>query len=270
MAVLPNATRPADDPVTGDNHRPAVILEGVTRMFRERGDHDEKIAIDNVSLTVPVGQTVAITGPTGSGKSTLLDLIAGIERPDAGTVIVGGVPVASLSSRRAAGFRRRIGFVSGDAELVTALTVLDNVVFPLLLERTGAWRRRADRHRRALELLDAVGLGRVATARVGQLAAVHRRQVAVARAMVTRPALVLADEPTNGLDRDSAARVLDDLLRLIRQQGGTLVLATRDDSIAVRCRRVIALQDGSFLADHVDDTRPKAVRRWIDRPAPLL
>ncbi len=269
MAVQTNVTSAGGDPATGDNRAPALILDGVTRVFRGRGDRGVATAIDKVTLSVPAGQTVGLTGPIGSGKSTLFDVIAGIDQPDAGVVIVGGVRPAELSARRAASFRRRIGFVSGDAELVAALTVLENVVFPLLVERCAELPRRADRHRRAWELLDAAGLTTVAAAPLARLTAGQRRRLAVARAMVIRPALVLADEPTTGLDRDAAAGVLDVLFGLVRQYGSTLVLATRDDTVAARCRRVIGLRDGSIVADHVNDAGTAAVRRWIGRPAPL-
>ena len=268
MAVLGDTTTAGDEPMREDGSSPTVILDGVTRVFRGRGDRDAVTAVNNVTVSLPAGQTVALTGPAGSGKSTVLNVIAGIERPDTGTVIVGGVRPAELSARRAAAFRRRIGFVSGDAELVAALTVLDNVVFPLLLERSAELPRRADRQQRALTLVDAVGLGSYANAPLARLSGAQRRLVVVARAMVNWPALVLADEPASSLDRDAAA-VLDVLLRLVRQQGSTLVLATRDDTVAVRCRRVIGLRKGTVVADHLDDTAPEAVRRWVNRSAPL-
>jgi putative ABC transport system ATP-binding protein len=201
-------------------------------------------AVDDVNLDITGGSAVAVTGPSGSGKSTLLHLIAAILPADVGTVLVGGVDITSLTRRRLADYRRRIGLVFQQFHLLPALTVLDNVVAPLLPVRTAF-----DKKKRALELLDAVGLADRHLAVPAQLSGGQQQRVAIARALIGRPRLVLADEPTGNLDSETGATIINLLLDLRRTYGTTLIIATHEARITDRCERVISLVDGRLADD---------------------
>lgn len=225
-------------------------------------------AVNDVSLSVPPGGAVAIAGPAGSGKTTLLRLASAQDRPDAGSVVVDGVRIESLRRRQATRFRRRIGVVSHDSRLMGALTAVDNVVFPLLYQRLSF-----DPYERAMHLLDAVGLAGRAAVEVPYLSGEERQRVVLARALANRPRLVIADEPSAGLDKRAATGVLDLLKRLTSRYGMTLLLATGEDAVAARCPRVVRLRDGAVVDDLHADTGEAAregARRWIERPAPVL
>ncbi|WP_217131360.1 ABC transporter ATP-binding protein [Streptomyces sp. AC558_RSS880] len=216
-------------------------------------------ALREASLTVRPGEAVAVLGPSGSGKSTLLNLIAGLDRPDAGTVTVDGVRVDRLGETGAALFRRsRIGVVFQFFNLLDDLTVSDNVVLPARLAGTG--RREADR--RAAELLELLGIDRHARAYPGRLSGGERQRVAVARALVNRPALLLADEPTGALDT-AAGEDVSRLLTTLNAEGQTVVVVTHDLALARSCTdRTVRIADGRVIED-VRSSRavaPEAVR----------
>ncbi|SEE42218.1 putative ABC transport system ATP-binding protein [Jiangella alba] len=220
-----------------------ISLNDVTRFYRQGGA--QVPALVDVTLDVRAGETVAVVGPSGSGKSTLLHVIGGIDRPDSGTVMVGGTRVEQLSRRAAAAFRRGVGFVFQHYHLLPQLSALDNVVVPLMPIQV-----RFDRHERARELLDAVGLGDRASARVADLSGGEQQRVAIARALVARPKLLLADEPTGALDSRTGDEVLDLLAQVQADYGMTLVLATHEAAVAAQCSRLISLRDGTVVADH--------------------
>ncbi|MDQ7911143.1 ABC transporter ATP-binding protein [Phytohabitans sp. ZYX-F-186] len=222
----------------------------------------------DVNLAVPSGAAVAIAGPAGCGKTSLLRLASAQDRPDTGSVVVDGVRIESLSRRQATRFRRRIGVLSHDSRLMGALTAVDNVVFPLLYQRLSF-----DPYERAMQLLDAVGLAEQARVEVPHLSGGQRQRVVLARALANRPRLVIADEPTAGLDGRAATEILDLLKRLTGRYGTTLLLATSEDAVAARCPRVVRLRDGAIVDDIRADTGEAArerARRWIERPAPVL
>jgi putative ABC transport system ATP-binding protein len=203
-------------------------------------------ALDGVSLTVRPGEAVAVLGPSGSGKSTLLNLIAGLDRPDAGTVTVGGTRVDKLREASSARYRRaRIGMVFQFFNLLDDLAVLDNVLLPAQLAGTG----RATARARAGRLLDALGIARHAVAYPARLSGGERQRVAIARALINRPALLLADEPTGALDTASGEDVAR-LLRDLRADGQTMVLVTHDTAFARSCAtRTVRLVDGRIATD---------------------
>jgi putative ABC transport system ATP-binding protein len=205
-----------------------VVLQGVTVALRSARKAPPVAVLNDLTFSVPANQTVALHGPAGSGKSTVLNLIAAHDRPSEGSVFIDSARVDTLSRRDVARMRRRIGTVSHDSQLMAALTVVDNVVFPLLYQRV-----RFDKHARAHELLDRVGLSGRDDARVASLSPVDRQRVVIARAFANHPALLLADEPTAGLDPTAAREVLDLLVRLTKTHRTTMVLATRDDTVAV-------------------------------------
>ena len=222
---------------------PVIELRDVSRRY-----DDGPPALTDVTLTVRAGEAVAILGPSGSGKSTLLNLVAGLDRPDTGTVTVAGERVDGLGEAASARYRRaRIGMVFQFFNLLDDLTVTDNVVLPAQLEGMA----RAEASRRAAELLDQLGVARHSRAYPGRLSGGERQRVAVARALMNRPALLLADEPTGALDTASGEEV-SALLTELNADGQTLVVVTHDLALARSCtRRTIQLVDGRIAGDVV-------------------
>ncbi|MFH8468458.1 ABC transporter ATP-binding protein [Streptomyces sp. NPDC017991] len=220
---------------------PVIELREVSRRY-----DDGPPALDEVSLTVRPGEAVAILGPSGSGKSTLLNLIAGLDRPDTGTVTVDGVRVDGLSEAGSALYRRsKIGMVFQFFNLLDDLTVTDNVALPGRL--AGMARGEAD-HRTA-ELLELLGIDRHARAHPGRLSGGERQRVAVARALLNRPALLLADEPTGALDT-AAGQDVSRLLGDLNAEGQTLVVVTHDLALARSCtNRTVRIADGRIIDD---------------------
>jgi putative ABC transport system ATP-binding protein len=195
--------------------------------------------LDRVSLDVPESDVLAITGPSGSGKSTLLGLIAGLDRPTSGSIVVDGVDITALDEDALARLRcGTIGFVFQSFQLIPTLTALENVALPL--ELAG----RADAPAGALALLDAVGLAERARHYPAQLSGGEQQRVALARAVALRPRLLLADEPTGNLDTRTGADIVELLLRLRDESRATLVLVTHDDALARHAHRVVRLRDG--------------------------
>ena len=220
----------------------AVELEDLTKRYRE-GDR-EHIVLAGADAVVRTGERVAILGPSGSGKSTLLNLISGIDRPDGGTVRVAGVELGALSERERTLFRRRhLGFVFQFFNLLPTLTVLENLLLPVELKGAVGQGER----RRALDLLGEVGLEDRAETFPDRLSGGEQQRVAVARALVHEPSLVLADEPTGNLDEDTGGRVADLLDRLVRDAGRSLVVVTHSRSLADRMDRVLQLDHGRLV-----------------------
>jgi len=196
-------------------------------------------ALDGVSFTVDAGSSVAITGPSGCGKSTLLGVIGGLAVPTAGVVRIGGEEVSSLPDRRRSDFRRtHVGFVYQADNLLPFLTVVENVELQFALDG------RSSGVDRSLELLDKLGLADEAHRLPDHLSGGQRQRAAVARAVVHRPEVILADEPTGALDAANAAGVIDLLLEVRRDIGATLVMVTHDRDAARRMDRRIELRDG--------------------------
>ncbi|MER8039337.1 ABC transporter ATP-binding protein [Streptomyces hydrogenans] len=222
-------------------------------------------ALDGVSLTVRRGEAVAIVGPSGSGKSTLLNLIAGLDRPDEGTVTVDGVRVDRLREAGSALYRRaKVGMVFQFFHLLDDLTVLDNVILPARL----AGAARGEARRRAAELLELLGIGRHGGAHPGRLSGGERQRVAVARALMNRPALLLADEPTGALDT-AAGQEVSRLLSALHAEGQTLVVVTHDLALARSCTdRTVRIADGRIVEDgpsRAAGTEPGS----LDAPEPV-
>jgi putative ABC transport system ATP-binding protein len=203
-------------------------------------------SLDALSLTIRAGEAVAVLGPSGSGKSTLLNLIAGLDRPSTGSVTVDGERVDRLGEAASARFRRaRVGMVFQFFNLLEDLSVVDNVLLPAQL--AGMPRKQAAA--RAAELLAALGLDRHAHAHPGRLSGGERQRVAVARALMNRPALLLADEPTGALDTASG-RDVQALLTDLNADGQTIVLVTHDVALAESCAsRTVELLDGRITRD---------------------
>jgi putative ABC transport system ATP-binding protein len=201
-------------------------------------DHSLTI-VNDVSLSVAKGETVAIVGASGSGKTTLLGLLAGLDRPTSGEIFWGNEALSSKNEDQlAAGRAQRIGFIFQSFQLLPALTALENVALPL--ELAGA----RDAEARASEWLGKVGLGSRVNHMPRQLSGGEQQRVAIARAFVTSPELVFADEPTGNLDSKTGADVVNLMFALNAQAGTTLVLVTHDLQLAARCARTIKLADG--------------------------
>ena len=201
--------------------------------------------LDGVSLDVPGGQFVAVTGPSGSGKSTLLGLVAGLDQPTAGSVRLGGVDLGGLDEDQLARLRlQQVGYVFQSFHLIPTLTAVENVSVPL--ELAGA----PDAVVRASTLLAEVGLAGRAHHYPAQLSGGEQQRVALARAFANAPAVVLADEPTGNLDSATGAQVIALLVERHRRHGTTLVLVTHDPALAEHAERVVELRDGRVVADH--------------------
>ncbi|MFK4106742.1 ABC transporter ATP-binding protein [Streptomyces sp. NPDC019531] len=226
-----------------------IELKGVAKRYDNAGAP----ALGPLDLSVAQGEALAVTGPSGSGKSTLLNLVAGLDKPTEGTVTVAGQQVDRLGEHALARFRReRIGMVFQFFNLLDDLTVADNIQLPAQL--TGSSRRRTEP--RAQELMEVLGIQKHARAYPGRLSGGERQRVAVARALVNRPALLLADEPTGALDSASGQDVRELLVDLHRG-GQTIVLVTHDPALAEACAsRTVHLVDGHVALD----SRSAAVR----------
>ena len=197
-----------------------------------------------VDLSIEAGGFVALMGPSGSGKTTLLNLLAGIDRPTAGSIEVDGTDIARLGRAELARWRSgHVGYVFQLYNLVPVLTAYENVELPLLLHALD----RAERHRRVSEALELVGLADRHAHLPRQLSGGQEQRVAIARAIVTRPRLLLADEPTGDLDRESAGQVMELLSRLNRELGQTLVMVTHDPATAARAARTVRLDKGQII-----------------------
>ena len=201
-------------------------------------------AVNGVSLAVAAGRSLAITGPSGCGKSTLLSLIGGLEPLDDGRITIDGQLISAMAERERARLRReRIGFVFQSHNLQPFLTAVENISLPLALN--GA----VDGYERSQELLDGLGLGGAANKFPDQLSGGERQRVAVARALVHRPGLILADEPTGSLDADNSVAVIGLLRAAQLELGATLIVITHDPGIAARLDDEIRLRDGEVVVE---------------------
>jgi putative ABC transport system ATP-binding protein len=221
----------------------ALELRGVSKRYGT-GQGAQVTAADDVTFTVEAGAFVALTGASGSGKSTLLHMIGAIERPDSGTIIASGTDVTALHGAAQADYRRTVGFVFQRYNLLPALTAIDNVLAPVLPYRT-TW----DKHDRARQLLEAVGLAGRERSLPARMSGGEQQRIAIARALINTPALLLADEPTGNLDSANATAILDLLTRLRAEHHMTILLASHDPQIAARAERLIRLRDGAVIDD---------------------
>ena len=219
-----------------------IIVKSLT-MRLAAGDHTVTV-LDDVTLEIPEKQIVAIAGPSGSGKSTLLGLIAGLDRPTAGSIRLDGLEITTLAESEMARFRRKnIGYIFQSFHLIPTLTAQENVAVPLEL------RGDPSASARSAELLSTVGLQDRQSHYPIQLSGGEQQRVAVARAFACRPSILLADEPTGNLDSATGRQVIDLLLALNRDHGSTLVLVTHDPDLASYADRIITLRDGRIESD---------------------
>ena len=221
-----------------------VKIENVTRRFKV-GDVETQ-ALNNVSLSIENGEFTALVGPSGSGKTTLLQLIGCLDQPTSGLIYINGKEVSKLNRNQRADMRRgSLGFIFQFFALIPTLTAYENIEMPLLLNRDKPTQRRE----RVAQLLEAVDLTDRAHHRPDQLSGGQQQRVAIARALATKPALILADEPTANLDTNNGKQVMEIMVRLNQETGVTFVFATHDPRVINYARRVITLQDGVIAAN---------------------
>ena len=219
---------------------------GLRKLYDTRGV--ETLALDGIDLTVHAGEFTALAGPSGSGKTTLLNILGALDVPSEGTVRIEGRDLAPLSSAALSNLRmRKLGFVFQAYNLIPVFTARENVEFVMELQQVSA----ADRKRRALEVLEEVGLGGLGDKRPLEMSGGQQQRVAVARAIVARPSMVLADEPTANLDSETAGRLLELMAQLNRNYAITFLFSTHDPAVMQAARRLVRLRDGRIVSDEV-------------------
>jgi putative ABC transport system ATP-binding protein len=221
-----------------------IAVRNLVKTIRN-GAHEVEI-IRDISFDVPTRQFVAVMGPSGSGKSTLLGLIAGLDWPTSGSIVIDGQDITKLREDEMAQLRgQKLGFVFQSYHLIPTLTALENVMLPM--EFSGGMNGAV---KRAEYLLDSVGLMERRDHYPAQLSGGEQQRVALARAFMMKPAVLLADEPTGNLDSANGRHVLDLLIHLNKEEGTTLLLVTHDDTLASHAERKIVLKDGRIAEDH--------------------
>jgi len=225
-----------------------VEIRNLTKTF-SRGSEQIRV-LDNLSLEVPEGQFLALMGPSGSGKTTLLNLIAGLDSPTSGVIRVGEVDISTMSEGKLAKWRtRHVGFVFQFYHLLPVLTAYENVELPLLLLPMGA----SERRQRVMTALDLVGLSNRNNHRPGQLSGGQQQRVGIARAIVTDPTLIVADEPTGDLDSKSAGEILRLMMELQTGLNKTIIMVTHDPKAALAAERCLHLEKGRLAQETFND-----------------
>lgn len=226
-------------------NRPIVEFRGVSRTYYRPDGSVSVHALRDVDLAIPEGQYAAIMGASGSGKSTMMNILGCLDKPTKGSYLLDGTDCALMDDDRLSVYRgQKIGFIFQAFNLIPELTVRENVEVPLLYQKV----RWQERHARAVELLKLVGLGERLDHRPSQLSGGQQQRCAIARALVTNPAVLMADEPTGNLDSATGAAVLA-LFAQLHAQGKTIIMVTHDPGIGARCQRVVRLRDGCIESD---------------------
>jgi ABC-type lipoprotein export system ATPase subunit len=242
----------AEKPTSGTSLNDDLIVEatGVHKVY-----HTGQVSVQalrGVNLSVRRGEMVAIMGPSGSGKTTLLNCLSGLDAADQGQIAIEGVSLSGMSDRQRTAYRaRRMGFVFQFYNLLPVLSAVENVELPLLVSGV----RLREARKRALESLAQVGLAQRAYHRPAELSGGERQRTTIARALVNRPALVWADEPTGDLDSETAGEIMDVLVELNQEQQLTFILVTHDRSVGARCERIVRMRDGL-----VEDDQPGTIK----------
>ena len=224
---------------------PVIEMRGIVKSFY-LGTPNELEILHGINLTIRESEFVSIVGASGSGKSTLMNIIGALDHQTAGEYTLDGVPMTEMSSNRLSEIRNeKIGFVFQTFNLIPRSTALGNVELPMMY----AGVPRAVRSRRAMELLELVGMGDRAKHRPNELSGGQKQRVAIARAMANDPAIILADEPTGALDSSTGRLVMDIFHRLHREQGKTIVLITHNNELAEETERILTLRDGNIVGE---------------------
>jgi ABC-type lipoprotein export system ATPase subunit len=241
---LQAAEKPA--PIISTDENPIIRATGVQKTY-----HTGQVsvpALRGVDLSVQRGEMVAVMGPSGCGKTTLLNCLSGLDTVDQGQIAIEGVSLSGMSDRQRTTYRaRRMGFVFQFYNLLPVLSAVENVELPLLV----AGVRLGDARKKALEALDLVGLSTRAYHRPAELSGGERQRTTIARALVNRPALVWADEPTGDLDSETANEIMDVLVNLNQEQRLTLILVTHDRGVGARCERIVRMRDGLVESEQI-------------------
>ena len=221
-----------------------IEIKNLTKIYD--GSSVEVKAVDHIDLTIDQGEFTAVVGPSGSGKTTFLNMLGGLDAPTDGKVMIDGVDIWQLRSRKRIDFRlHNIGFVFQAYNLLPVLTAKENV--ELIMELQG--RPKEERTERALSLLKAVGLGDRVDSRPSKLSGGQQQRVAVARALASKPKFILADEPTANLDSKSTENLLDIMEKLNEEENITFIFSTHDARVMKKARRIVTLEDGRILSD---------------------
>jgi putative ABC transport system ATP-binding protein len=221
----------------------------------------EVVALDRIDLTIDVGEFVSIMGPSGSGKSTLMHLLGCLDRPTTGRYVLDGVGIETLDDLQLSKLRnRKVGFVFQNFNLIPQLTVVENVELPMLY----AGVKRDERRERASQLLQAVNLGPREGHRPNELSGGERQRVAIARSLVNKPPLVLADEPTGNLDTKTGLEIMR-LFQKLHEMGTTVILVTHDDDVSRWSQRIIRMRDGLVESDTTAGASPPAGPAWQEQ-----
>lgn len=219
-----------------------LTCEGVRKVY---GSGDNQVtALDGIDLSVSKGEFVAIVGASGSGKSTLLHILGSVDKPSAGKVVIEGTDISTLNQTQAAIFRRRkVGLVYQFYNLVPTLTVRKNILMPLLLDKKKVNKEYFD------QIINSLGIGDKLEALPNQLSGGQQQRAAIARSLIYRPALLLADEPTGNLDKKNSREIMDMLKLSNRNLNQTIILITHDEKIALEAERIVTVEDGCIISD---------------------
>lgn len=221
-----------------------IQTENLNKIYHQ-GEIEVK-ALNDVSINFEKGEFTAVVGPSGSGKTTFLNAIGGLDTPTSGKVTINNTNIMNLNSNQLIDFRlNNIGFVFQSYNLIPVLTAQENVEFIMLMQD----KPKAEREKRAMKLLEEVGLKSEIARRPNQLSGGQQQRVAVARALASKPQFVLADEPTANLDSHSTSTLLDIMLKLNKEEGMTFIFSTHDQRVIDRARRIVTLEDGKIISD---------------------
>ena len=211
--------------------------------------NNQVVALDHIDLSIQKGEFAAITGASGSGKSTLLHILGSVDKPTEGKVLIEGTDISTMNRTQAAIFRRRkVGLVYQFFNLIPTLTIRKNILMPLLLDK------RKPNQEYFEQIVHSLGIEDKLEALPGQLSGGQQQRAAIARSLIYRPALLLADEPTGNLDRKNGEEIVDLLKLSNRNLGQTILLITHDEKIALEADRIITIEDGKIVGDHFRDT----------------
>ncbi len=226
-----------------------IVTKQITKVYSDNGIPVN--AVNGIDLKIQSGEFTAIVGPSGSGKTTLLNIISGLDSPTEGKVWLSGELLSEMSGTELSDFRRdHIGFIFQAYNLIPVLTVEENIEYIMLLQGIS----KKERHKRVAEILRDVGLESFENRRPTQLSGGQQQRVAVARAMVSKPSLILADEPTANLDSKTGTALLDMMRELNQKTGMTFIFSTHDDLVINKARRLVTLQDGEVVSDEGRDS----------------
>lgn len=225
-----------------------IEIKSLTKIYN--GGEVKVKAVNGIDIDFKEGEFTAVVGPSGSGKTTFLNMLGGLDRPTSGKVIIGGVDVWSLSSRKLIDFRmNNIGFVFQSYNLIPVLTAGENVEFIMQLQG----KPKKERLQRTKELLEAVGIGDRINSRPSKLSGGQQQRVAVARALASKPEFILADEPTANLDSHSTTSLLELMSQMNKKYNTTFIFATHDQRVMDKARRIVTIEDGKILKDEYFD-----------------